>query len=211
MNWRGLFYFSQLSHISRLQRYLCQRCLPSKQPDWACRALLLMCMALSNSCCHQFLGHLFPNSLAFSFLYYLTCGHTGSSADSWRGLPQPDGILSHSEHFLVFIHSRKLSSHYINFERRHNILQVIGKTKLDSSSHLPCDSHRVKFKQVQQALLSPVTCCTSWEIVIKIPHPLVSFPIFLLGPKFKKQGTYFRLTWFPRTLDTVHTGISRSR
>lgn len=40
-----------------LPAYLC-----SKQPDWACRAVLLMCTALSDSCWHQFLERLFPNS-----------------------------------------------------------------------------------------------------------------------------------------------------
>lgn len=90
MNWRGLFYFSQLSHISRLQRYLCQRCLPSKQPDWACRALLLMCMALSNSCCHQFLGHLFPNSLStlpFPFFIISPVAIQGAQQIAGEGSP----------------------------------------------------------------------------------------------------------------------------
>lgn len=60
---RAILLLPAFTHISLAEVPL-PACLPSKQPDWACRALLLMRTPLSNSCWRQFFGHLFLNSLS---------------------------------------------------------------------------------------------------------------------------------------------------
>lgn len=95
--------------------------------------------------------------------------------------------------FFVFIHPRNPPVDMMSILKgKSNTLQVIGKTKLDISSHLPCSSPYCEIeKRSARHFIDGHSFHFLRDSGENPPQPLLSFPMFLPWSKFLQETSYF--------------------